>query len=55
MRHEDLQTIAVMLFEQGMAPSDIDSELRLRKGFAYETILEWWMLMDERNEDQEKS
>lgn len=49
MRIEDAQTIAVMMFEQGMSPTEIDKKLGMRKGFAYEAILVWWELMDERS------
>ena len=58
MRIEDAQTIVVMKFEQGMSPTEIDKELGMRKGFAYEAILVWWELMDERdkrnNDDEEQ-
>ena len=48
MRREDMQTLVVLLFESGLAPSQVDRRLGLAPGFAHDAVLYWWELMGER-------
>jgi hypothetical protein len=48
MRVEDMQTVAVFLFEGGMSPSEVDRGLKVPDGFTYVAVKTWWRLMDAR-------
>ena len=48
MTHDDMQTLAVFLFEAGMAPSQVDSRLGLGRGFARKAVVTWWILASSR-------